>query len=195
MDDEAMFAVFERLGGDRTRKQQRGSSGAIRAPRPRRLRTALHSPVQPPRRRGHGRDDGHAGASRSSTCRCSTHFATNIHPTFDFSAGLSRITCPTLVLGGDDDPVCPLAGTKEIAVRDRRQRPPGDLRRRARHAHRAEGPVLRATRGVRRWLSRRPPRRARRESDRASTARGSRRRASRPRSARAPAPVRRGRDR
>jgi proline iminopeptidase len=44
------------------------------------------------------------------------HLATNIHPTFDFSGSLGRIKCPTLVLGGADDPVCPLVGSKEIAA-------------------------------------------------------------------------------
>ena len=116
MDDEAMFAVFERLGGPDAAAAARefwadpnplslGDYGRLCIP--------LYS-----RRGAEAWAEVMDMQARSIVnLEVLTHFATNIHKTFDFSAGLSRITCPTLVLGGDDDPVCPLVGTKEIAAR------------------------------------------------------------------------------
>lgn len=35
---------------------------------------------------------------------------------FDFLPALARIRCPTLVIGGEDDPVCPIADQEDIAA-------------------------------------------------------------------------------
>jgi proline iminopeptidase len=35
---------------------------------------------------------------------------------FDFREDLKRIKCPTLVLGGEDDPITPIADSEEIAT-------------------------------------------------------------------------------
>ncbi len=43
------------------------------------------------------------------------HFAADEMQRFDLRPYLGRITCPTLVLGGDLDPVCPIEGLEEIA--------------------------------------------------------------------------------
>jgi proline iminopeptidase len=42
------------------------------------------------------------------------HFITTVQPGYDQVGLLSKITCPTLVLSGDDDPVTPTACSKEI---------------------------------------------------------------------------------
>ncbi len=43
------------------------------------------------------------------------HFMADEMQRFDFRGDLHRIECPTLVLGGDLDPVCPIEGLEEIA--------------------------------------------------------------------------------
>jgi proline iminopeptidase len=42
------------------------------------------------------------------------HFVTKVQPTYDQTGLLTKITCPTLVLSGDDDPVTPTACAEEI---------------------------------------------------------------------------------
>ena len=44
------------------------------------------------------------------------HFITTVQPTYDQISLLSKITCPTLVLSGDDDPVTPTACSEEIVA-------------------------------------------------------------------------------
>ncbi|HTN79521.1 MAG TPA: alpha/beta hydrolase [Acidimicrobiales bacterium] len=44
------------------------------------------------------------------------HFITEVQPTYDQTALLSKITCPALVLSGDDDPVTPTACAEEIVT-------------------------------------------------------------------------------
>jgi proline iminopeptidase len=115
MDDDAMFAVFERLGGPEAAAAARkfwSDPSAENLGDYGRLCIPLYS-----RRGAEAMAEMIDMQARSIVnLQVLSHFATNIHPTFDFSAGLPRIACPTLVLGGDDDPVCPLAGTKEIAA-------------------------------------------------------------------------------
>jgi proline iminopeptidase len=43
-----------------------------------------------------------------------THWHHDEHNTFDSRADLGRACCPVLVLGGEQDPVCPIAGSEEI---------------------------------------------------------------------------------
>lgn len=40
----------------------------------------------------------------------------DIIPRFDLSPGLPHIECPTLVMGGDDDPVCTIEDAEDIAA-------------------------------------------------------------------------------
>lgn len=115
MDDEAMFSVFERLGGPHAAEVARkfwadpsgdnlGEYGQVCLPLyTRRGAAAMAEMVEM---------QGRAVVN----VQVLAHFAKNLHPTFDFSADLDRIICPTLVLGGADDPVCPLAGAEEIAA-------------------------------------------------------------------------------
>jgi len=114
MDDDAMFAVFERLGGPEAAAAARkfwSDPSAENLGDYGRLCIPLYS-----RRGAEAMAEMIDMQARSIVnLQVLSHFATNIHPTFYFSAGLPRIACPTLVLGGDDDPVCPLVGTKEIA--------------------------------------------------------------------------------
>ena len=44
------------------------------------------------------------------------HFITKVQPTYDQISLLGKITCPTLVLSGDDDPVTPTACSEEIVA-------------------------------------------------------------------------------
>lgn len=44
------------------------------------------------------------------------HFAADEMQRFDLRADLARIRCPTLVIGGTLDPVCPVEGVEEIAA-------------------------------------------------------------------------------
>lgn len=43
---------------------------------------------------------------------------------FDLLADLAKVRCPTLVLGGEDDPICPIEDQAEIAA----ALPPGLVR-------------------------------------------------------------------
>ena len=44
------------------------------------------------------------------------HFIVKVQPTYDQTDLLPKITCPTLVLSGDDDPVTPTACSEEIVA-------------------------------------------------------------------------------
>jgi proline iminopeptidase len=44
------------------------------------------------------------------------HFAAGESRTMDLAPGLARVRCPTLVLGGELDPVCPIEMQAEIAA-------------------------------------------------------------------------------
>ncbi|HEX6423538.1 MAG TPA: alpha/beta hydrolase [Acidimicrobiales bacterium] len=43
-----------------------------------------------------------------------SHWNSNEHHTFDTRADLANVRCPVLVLAGEFDPVCPIAGTEEL---------------------------------------------------------------------------------
>jgi proline iminopeptidase len=43
------------------------------------------------------------------------HWNAGEQKTFDFREDLARARCPVLVMGGELDPVCPIAGSEEIA--------------------------------------------------------------------------------
>jgi pimeloyl-ACP methyl ester carboxylesterase len=45
-----------------------------------------------------------------------SHFIHDVQPTYDQTALLAKIICPTLVLSGDDDPVTPTACSEEIVA-------------------------------------------------------------------------------
>lgn len=45
-----------------------------------------------------------------------THFQRGERKTFDFTADLSRIKCPVLVLGGEDDPTTPIKDQEDIVA-------------------------------------------------------------------------------
>ena len=44
------------------------------------------------------------------------HFVAGEWHQFDFRSELGRIACPTLVLAGEEDPVCPVVGAEELAA-------------------------------------------------------------------------------
>lgn len=45
-----------------------------------------------------------------------THFQRGERKTFDFTTDLTRITCPVLVLGGEDDPTTPIEDQEDIVA-------------------------------------------------------------------------------
>jgi pimeloyl-ACP methyl ester carboxylesterase len=45
-----------------------------------------------------------------------THFFQNTFLAMNLLPGLSRIKCPTLVMGGEDDPITPIANSEDIAA-------------------------------------------------------------------------------
>ena len=175
-----------RTGGGR---QQPGSSGAIRVPENLGDYSQLCLPLYSRRRR---RDaemiDMQAG--RSMNLEVLEHFVTNIHPTFDQTrVARARSRARPSCSRGDDDPVRPTRRARRRSCRARPEhRALRALRRRPRHVQRAARAGLRATRE---FVGPEPSSRGRdlaervRACDRASTARGSRRRASRRRTARA----------
>ena len=44
------------------------------------------------------------------------HFAAGEIRTMDLGPGLARARCPVLVMAGEEDPICPLADSEEIAA-------------------------------------------------------------------------------
>jgi proline iminopeptidase len=62
------------------------------------------------------RRDPLAGQRTIETPEVLFHFAGGEQQTMDLHAGLARVRCPTLVLGGEDDPVCPIETQEAIAA-------------------------------------------------------------------------------
>lgn len=60
--------------------------------------------------------DPDGGARTIYTPEVLFHFAGGEQKTMDLRAGLARVQCPTLVMGGEDDPVCPIETQAEIAA-------------------------------------------------------------------------------
>ena len=109
-DLEALVARFEKLGGAE-------AAGAARrfweAPGsetlPDYVRRAL--PVY-----NRAKDDPDANARTRFALDVMFHFAGGEIHTMNLAPGLARVRCPTLVLGGELDPVCPIEMQVEIAA-------------------------------------------------------------------------------
>ncbi len=100
MDDEAMFAVFKRLGGDRRPPKSHGGSGAIRARRTVGDYGQVCIPLYTRRGAVAMTEMMEMQARAIVNMGVLEHFAKNLHPTFDFTADLGRISCPTIVPRG-----------------------------------------------------------------------------------------------
>jgi pimeloyl-ACP methyl ester carboxylesterase len=109
--EDAMLAAFERLGGERAREvaarfwlttpTEETRLEYIDVCRPLYRR---HEPlVRSPRR-----------ARRNS--RLTLHYAEQVAPYIDLRDSLASIVCPTLVLVGEDDPICPPVMSEEIVA-------------------------------------------------------------------------------
>jgi proline iminopeptidase len=109
---ERMFPVFERLGG----------AGAVEAAKrfwtePSAENLVEYSQVCLPlysRRADAMQKMGEMVGRAVMNQDVLEHFVTKVQPTYDQTGLLTKITCPTLVLSGDDDPVTPTACAEEI---------------------------------------------------------------------------------
>jgi proline iminopeptidase len=70
---------------------------------------AMHAYQRTPR-------DADSGARTIYTPEVLFHFAGAEQQTMNLLPGLARIRCPTLVIGGEEDPVCPIETQVEIAA-------------------------------------------------------------------------------
>ena len=112
---ERMFPVFERLGGPAAVEAARRFWSDPSQREPRRVRADLHAALQP----SPGRDGEEAEMHRSDPDEhrtCLSTSSSKVQPTYDQTPLLATITCPTLVLSGDDDPVTPTACSEEIVA-------------------------------------------------------------------------------
>ena len=110
-DEQVMLNAFERLGGTQAREAARrfwttpsnetiAEYGALCLP----LYTRRASIVTP-------------GPNRTqSNVPVMMHFAAHVRPSMDLTESLAAVRCPTLVLVGEDDPICPPALSEAIVA-------------------------------------------------------------------------------
>ena len=110
-DWEAVFDAFERVGGPRARELARAR---WLAPTPDSLR-AYREHCYP---MYYTRPDPDPDAMARAIVHdpVNQHFVTGEWATMDFRAALGRVCCPTLVMGGDRDPITPMAFSETIAA-------------------------------------------------------------------------------
>jgi pimeloyl-ACP methyl ester carboxylesterase len=107
-DDDAMLDAFERLGGQRAREV------AARFWMTPSEKTALeYDAVCTPL---YSRREPFVRSPRRiwMNMRVMLHFAQHIAPHLDLTPSLAAVACPTLVLVGEDDPICPPAMSEAI---------------------------------------------------------------------------------
>jgi proline iminopeptidase len=104
------LAVFERLGGETARSV---AEDFYRAATPEKMGDFLKECMSLYNRRFSDPD-----GIRRSVLRLDVmfHFFEHGWPSFDFLPDLHRISCPTLVLGGEDDPATPIEDQVDIAA-------------------------------------------------------------------------------
>lgn len=112
MDLPETYAAFERIGGAEARRiaQAFWDSPTPESRRIYRERCFPFYLTKPPR-------DPHRNDRSIMRDDVSTHFAGpgNEMQRFDFRDALARVRCPTLVMGGDQDPITPIAFSETIA--------------------------------------------------------------------------------
>lgn len=106
---DRVYATFERLGGPEARDAARRyweNPGQETLPDYARLCFPLYS--RSPR-------DPDANARTKWNFDVMFHFGGGEDHAFDFLPELGKVRCPTLVLGGEDDPICPIDDQADIA--------------------------------------------------------------------------------
>ena len=112
---DRVLAAFERLGGPEAREAARlywEKPCAETLPDYTRLCFPLYS--RTPR-------DPNANSRTVWNFELMYRFGSGEDQTFDLLPDLAKIRCPTLVMGGEDDPVCPIADQVDIAAAIPRQ--------------------------------------------------------------------------
>jgi len=107
---DRVYATFERLGGPAVRDAARRyweNPGQDTLPDYARLCFPLYS--RTPR-------DPDANARTLWNFEVMFHFGGGEDHRFDFLPELAKVRCPTLVLGGEDDPICPIDDQADIAA-------------------------------------------------------------------------------
>lgn len=109
-DLEGLVARFAKLGGGEAAAAARRfweSPGMETLPDYARLALPVYN---------RGKTDPDANARTVFALDVMFHFAAGEIRTMDLAPGLARVRCPTLVLGGELDPVCPIEMQEEIAA-------------------------------------------------------------------------------
>lgn len=110
VDLEAVFTMFERLGGDIARAAAVAFwTGPTDETREAYLRICGPLYTQTP-------GNLFESVEMVRTPALFAHWNSGENQTFDLRADLGAAQCPVLVLGGEMDPVCPIAGAEEIAA-------------------------------------------------------------------------------
>ncbi len=110
VDLEAVFTMFERLGGDIARAAAVAFwTGPTDETREAYLRICGPLYTQTP-------GNLFESVEMVRTPALFAHWNSGENQTFDLRADLGAAQCPVLVLGGEMDPVCPIVGAEEIAA-------------------------------------------------------------------------------
>jgi pimeloyl-ACP methyl ester carboxylesterase len=104
------YDVFERLGGKRAREV---AEAFWTRPNPETVRE-YRKVCMPLYTRTPGDRDAFARGVFSQDVLF--HWSEGEENSFDLRAGLAKIQCPTLVLGGEDDPITPIADSEDIVA-------------------------------------------------------------------------------
>jgi proline iminopeptidase len=107
---DRVLDAFERLGGPDAREAARRywqAPGKDTLPDYARLCFPLYSRTK---------RDPDANARTVWNFEVLFHFGAGEDMRFDLLADLARVRCPTLVLGGEDDPICPIGDQEDIAA-------------------------------------------------------------------------------
>lgn len=113
-DFQQVYQAFDRFGGIEAEKAARAywsaPSGSTRS-----VYGKVCVPLYAPRSRA---DDGLWIARAITRNNTGEHFngPSNEHGRFDFRDALARVSCPVLVMGGDKDPITPIAFSETIAA-------------------------------------------------------------------------------
>lgn len=113
-DFQQVYAAFERLGGTDAERAAR-SYWSSPSDETRAVYSKLCVPLYATRKQA---DDGAWVARAISRNDTGVHFngPDNEHGRFDFRAVLADISCPVLVMAGDQDPIAPIAFSEQIAA-------------------------------------------------------------------------------
>jgi pimeloyl-ACP methyl ester carboxylesterase len=112
-DREETYAIFERLGGPEAR-----AVAEARWTNPNPETSAAYLRVCSPLYNPRGKRDPEAVARTVRNEQVSFQFAKSDdgpHP-MDFRAALANIKCPSLVIGGEDDPITPISRSELLAA-------------------------------------------------------------------------------